>query len=156
MGEQEDFDAAYAEVFRQAQANMVPKLEDYEVFNIVKECKQAVYWQAGATLMVGPLFVQPPARTGHAYRVLVGGVAGASSPFSTTNFPAIVYDGDVQLADIGFDFSNIFDIRRAVGKAWALKMAKSSEFINSSDGDERAIFENCKSMADAYRTPMVC
>jgi hypothetical protein len=148
----EDKDLALDKLEDLVQPDAEPTLSVFELEAILDRNQRASRWTASVELTVGNV-IAPSVPNGHIYRVIEGGIAGATEPAWPTGSDDALVDGAVTLVEAGMGFESVFDLRGAVQDAWALKAAKAAESLTK-DG-ENVIFEHCDSMARRYATPLI-
>jgi hypothetical protein len=120
---------------------------------------RATVWLAGATLVPGQLVLPPVASwNGRQYRCLEGGVIPATTftwpTLRTAYIRQLVSVDPIVLEDNGPAFSELYDMRGALGDAWLLKcqlaVPEHDYGGGSSASSASQVFEHCCMMAAAY------
>lgn len=144
---------AIDEVLAASAACEAPALDYGEVEALVDSCRVARTYATATAYAFGEV-VHPPTANGHAYRCVKAGLSGAGEPAWPTRDFARVSDGAVTWEEAGPAGASVYDIRRAVHRAWTAKMAKAAKLTRVAAGEVEAhageVFEHCREMARRY------
>src|SRR5690348_11303613 len=106
-----------------------PTLSDPEVEALLVATVRGSAWVTDTAYTVGQVVI-PTTRNGHAYRVLQAGTSGATEPGWSLLPGGVVSDGSTLLyAEIGPDWGELYDLRRATYQAFRLKLSKASTYL---------------------------
>lgn len=158
-------DQVIVEVGRLACATSTPLLSGSDIESCVDACQRAVEWSAGIALVPGQHVVPPASHwNGRVYRVSEGGTTGTTEPDWPTERASYMRRSlqvestnalaPILLIDAGPAFSELYDIRGAIGEAWLIKAGKAAGqhafSISGSRTEADQIFAHCVRMAKAY------
>lgn len=151
--------AATDELTAAAQPDIQPVITD-RVSAILASVKLATTWVNNTAYVVGNV-VMPTVRNGHKYRCIQAGTSEAllaDQPDWPVGASAVITEGAsdpiLTWAEDGPELSQIYDVRRAVHKAWLEKAAKASILADVSQqvGGIRSsqIYDHCIKQAERY------
>lgn len=136
-----------------------PMLEDQEIEAILVDVQRATVWVAATVFEYGDV-IYPTSRNGHVYKAVIGGTSSTTEPTWPTRDGSGVADGStLRWQEVGRDYGNVFDIPRAINRAWHLKMGKASELMSrkttGTTFEEQQVFEHCEKMWKSTIPPIV-
>jgi len=133
-------------------ADTDPTLTDAEVEALLTATVRGVAWVTATAYTVGQV-VLPTTRNGHAYRVITAGTSAATEPTWPRTPGSLVSDGTTLVyAEIGPDWPDLYDVRRATYQAFRLKLAKSATYLTvSGDGQTVNLQQIVQNLADNAR-----
>lgn len=135
MADEPDFSSVVAEVEMLAQVEVEPALDYTEVESIVRQTARASTWVAETDYEYGVYVIPTTAnRNGHRYRVVVSGTSGEDEPAWGTGASSTFTDGTVTFEEAGPHSGSVYDVRRAVQKCLAVKVARDELVDVSADG----------------------
>lgn len=151
--------AATDELTAAAQPDIQPVITD-RVSAILASVKLATTWVHNTAYVVGNV-VMPTVRNGHKYRCIQAGTSAAllvNQPDWPVGASAVITEGVsdpiLTWVEDGPELSQIYDVRKAIHKAWLEKAAKASLLYATSQSGSRfehqQVYEHCNKQAEIY------
>lgn len=145
--------AARAEVVIYTLPTVPPTIDDTTLDAILDSCLRASVWAASTSYSINDSVV-PSARNGHSYNVIVAGSSDTTEPTWPTSISSTVSTGasDPQLTfqEAGVDYSNVYDVRKAIHLCAVYKMNQAAALRASGNEQMQQVFDHWKQVSEKF------